>query len=273
MHARASTRFLTGVPPKRTDSAEIHAGVSMDQIARAAARASDTQLASLELALEGRDFAGACDAGYSCAYTNTIAWRGADDAAADGEQPARRLRAAVRRQRQHRSRRRGSRRIATDRSILDSVTERGRDAAAARSAPRDRAKLDRVPRRGARRRAAHPEGRGAERPRAAASSSSRRGIPASVRRARQADVRPAGARVSDRPDARHHVHDGARAQRPDLSRRSACPRRIIRCRTISNDPAKLAKLAKINAYHATLFAYYLEKLRRRRTATARCSIT
>jgi hypothetical protein len=28
-----------------------------------------------------------------------------------------------------------------------------------------------------------------------------------------------------------------------------------------NDPAQLAKLAKINAYHASLFAYYLEKLR------------
>jgi hypothetical protein len=28
-----------------------------------------------------------------------------------------------------------------------------------------------------------------------------------------------------------------------------------------NDPAKLAMLSKVNAYHTTLFAYYLEKLR------------
>ena len=35
-----------------------------------------------------------------------------------------------------------------------------------------------------------------------------------------------------------------------------------------NDPAKLEKLAKINAYHVSLFAYFLEKLKPRRTATA-----
>jgi hypothetical protein len=34
-----------------------------------------TQLSSLELALDGRDFAGSCDARFSCAYTNTISWR------------------------------------------------------------------------------------------------------------------------------------------------------------------------------------------------------
>ena len=36
----------------------------------------DTQLTSLEVAIEGRDLAGSCDIGFSCAYTNTIAWRG-----------------------------------------------------------------------------------------------------------------------------------------------------------------------------------------------------
>ena len=29
----------------------------------------------------------------------------------------------------------------------------------------------------------------------------------------------------------------------------------------TNDPEKLAKLAKINAYHVSLFAYFLEKLK------------
>ena len=101
-HARASTRFLTGVPPKRAQGSEISAGISIDQIA-AQEFGKETQLASLELALEGRDFAGACDVGYSCAYTNTISWRSADDAAADGERSARGVRAAVRRRRQHRS--------------------------------------------------------------------------------------------------------------------------------------------------------------------------
>src|SRR6185436_9319256 len=72
--ARASTRFLTDVPPKHVQNTEIHAGVSMDQIA-AQYLGQHTELASLELALDGRDFAGSCDVGYSCVYNNTIAWR------------------------------------------------------------------------------------------------------------------------------------------------------------------------------------------------------
>jgi hypothetical protein len=76
VHARASTRFLTATPPKFTASgSEVEADVSMDQrIARELGR--QTQLASLELALESSESAGTCDLGFSCAYTNTIAWRG-----------------------------------------------------------------------------------------------------------------------------------------------------------------------------------------------------
>ena len=43
------------------------------------------------------------------------------------------------------------------------------------------------------------------------------GVPESYRGARRADVRPAGAGVPGRPDARLHVHDGARGQPADLS--------------------------------------------------------
>ena len=39
---------------------------------------------------------GACDVGYSCAYMNTISWKSPTHADADGDQPARRLRADVR---------------------------------------------------------------------------------------------------------------------------------------------------------------------------------
>ena len=72
-HARASTRFLTGVVSKRDDGSSLRAGISMDQVAgRLLGR--QTQLATLELGLDGRDFAGSCDEGFSCAYTNTISW-------------------------------------------------------------------------------------------------------------------------------------------------------------------------------------------------------
>ena len=72
-HARAGATWLTGVHPKKTDGADIHAGVSADQIA-AREFGKATQLASLELGLETPTLAGNCDSGYSCAYTNTISW-------------------------------------------------------------------------------------------------------------------------------------------------------------------------------------------------------
>jgi len=76
LHSRASTRWLTGVPPREIQSqAGVAAGVSMDQIAAGAA-GQDTPLASLELTLEPNDFAGSCDPGFSCTYVNTIAWKG-----------------------------------------------------------------------------------------------------------------------------------------------------------------------------------------------------
>jgi Protein of unknown function (DUF1552) len=75
VHARASTRFLTDVPPKSTPGLDLQAGISMDQIA-AAELGRHTQLASLELGLESTESAGSCDIGFSCAYTSTISWRG-----------------------------------------------------------------------------------------------------------------------------------------------------------------------------------------------------
>ena len=72
-HARASTRFLPGVASTRDNGSNLRAGISMDQIA-GRILGNQTQLASLELAIDGRDFAGSCDEGFSCAYTNTISW-------------------------------------------------------------------------------------------------------------------------------------------------------------------------------------------------------
>jgi len=49
----------------------------MDQIL-AREMGKHTQLASLELAIESGETAGACDVGFACAYTNTISWRSAN---------------------------------------------------------------------------------------------------------------------------------------------------------------------------------------------------
>ena len=74
-HARAGACFLTGVHPKKTAGADIQAGISVDQIA-ARGLGATTKVASLELGCEDSRTVGACDSGYSCAYTNSISWRG-----------------------------------------------------------------------------------------------------------------------------------------------------------------------------------------------------
>jgi hypothetical protein len=73
-HPRACTAWLTGTHAKMTAGADLHAGVSADQIA-AKHFGKETQLASLEVALESSEVVGSCEAAYSCAYFNTISWR------------------------------------------------------------------------------------------------------------------------------------------------------------------------------------------------------
>ncbi len=73
-HVRAAATFLTGVHPKKTEGPDIRGGVSMDQIA-AGELGKDTQFTSLELALDPNELIGACEAGWSCAYSNTLSWR------------------------------------------------------------------------------------------------------------------------------------------------------------------------------------------------------
>ena len=76
VHARASTRFLTDIYPKITPSGgAVQAGVSMDQIL-GRQLGKYTQLSSLEMAIESTQSAGACDQGYACDYTSTISWAG-----------------------------------------------------------------------------------------------------------------------------------------------------------------------------------------------------
>ena len=73
-HVRAAATFLTGVHPKKTDGPDIRGGTSMDQMA-AGVLGRETVLASLELAIDPNELIGACEAGWSCAYANTLSWR------------------------------------------------------------------------------------------------------------------------------------------------------------------------------------------------------
>jgi Protein of unknown function (DUF1552). len=73
-HGRCCGSYLTGVQPKKT-AVDIKCGISCDQIV-ANHIGEKTRFPSLELGMEDARQAGDCDSGYSCAYTNNLAWRG-----------------------------------------------------------------------------------------------------------------------------------------------------------------------------------------------------
>jgi len=119
-HTRCPAVFLNGVHPRRTDGADILAGVTIDQMA-ANKIGQETLLPSLELAIEDYSgLVGSCDVGFSCTYMNTISWRTPttplpmeinprvvfDRMFGDGATPEQRLK-----------------RIESQRSILDAVNE------------------------------------------------------------------------------------------------------------------------------------------------------
>ena len=255
-HAGASTKFLTGVAGRMTDGAEIHSGTSIDQLL-GKELGQYTQLSSLELALDGRDFAGSCDAGFSCAYTNTISWRTpttplpmennprvvferlfGDSGSTD---PAVRLA-----------------RIKEDRSILDSVTEKVADLQQG-IGPEDRHKigqyLDAV--------------RDVERRIQKAEEQSARELPLVQQ--------PAGIPATFEEHMRLMFDLQFLAYQTDLTRvASFMVGREISGRTYNqigipdahhplshhlDDPVKIGIMSKINTYHVVLFAEFVEKMR------------
>ena len=255
VHASAATRFLTGVTPARTES-ELLAGVSVDQLI-ARNFEQHTQLASLELALDSRDVSGSCDVGFSCTYTNTISWR-SETTPLSGENnpravferlfgdagttdPAARLA-----------------RIKKDQSILDSVTEKI-DALQRGLGPNDRVRVDEY----------LEAVRDIERRIHMAEAQSDRDLP-------EVD-QPAGVPATYEEHATLMFDLMLLAYQTDLTRVSTyMMAREISGRTYPeigvpdshhptshhrNDPTLYEKIAKINAFHLTLFSHFLEKAR------------
>jgi hypothetical protein len=75
-HGRCCGGYLTATHVKKTEGADITAGVSMDQLV-AKRFGEQTQIPSIEVGLEPPSLVGSCDSGYSCAYTNTLSWSSA----------------------------------------------------------------------------------------------------------------------------------------------------------------------------------------------------
>jgi hypothetical protein len=254
-HTGASTKFLTAAPPKQ-GIGQVEAGISMDQIL-AQRFAEETPLASLELGLESYETAGSCSGdGYSCVYTSTIAWRNAttplpmehnpravfERLFGDSETTDARVRAARRQK---------------DRSILDSVRETTSDLERTLG-PGDRAKLAQYMEavRDVERRIQLVEAQGAQE------------LPPIDQ--------PVGVPQSFQDHARLMFDLQLLAYQSDITRvvtfmlgrefsgraypEAGVPDAHHPTSHHQNDPAQLAKLLKINAYHMTQFAYFLDRL-------------
>ena len=256
-HGRIGGAFLTGVHAKPTEGADFEAGTSIDQIA-ATELGRETQLTSLELGLGSTDFAGACDAGFSCAYTSTLCWRTPttplpmesnpravfERLFGDGDTTD----AAVRRERMRK-----------DRSLLDAVVERIADLQQGLGA-KDRSKLaeylDSV--------------RDVERRIQRAEAQSARDLPVVEQPSGSA---PAAfeeyVRLMFDLQVLAYQCDLTRVitfmMTPELSARTypeiAVPEPHHALSHHQNRPENLDKLTKLQTYHAGLLSYYLAKLK------------
>lgn len=72
-HATSNASFLSAAKAKRTESTDYHLGTTVDQLA-GQQLGRDTQLPSLELAMDLLSVVGQCDNGYACVYQNNLSW-------------------------------------------------------------------------------------------------------------------------------------------------------------------------------------------------------
>src|SRR4029079_6315933 len=72
-HATSNAAFLSAAKAKWTESTDYHLGTTVDQIA-AKQIGQETVLPSLELAMDLLQTVGQCDNGYGCVYQNNLSW-------------------------------------------------------------------------------------------------------------------------------------------------------------------------------------------------------
>ncbi len=72
-HATSNCSFLSAAKAKRTESTDYYLATTADQIA-AQQIGQETQLPSLELSMDLLSVVGQCDNGYACVYQNNLSW-------------------------------------------------------------------------------------------------------------------------------------------------------------------------------------------------------
>ena len=72
-HATSNSAFLSCAKARRTESTDYYLGTTVDQIA-AKQIGQQTQLPSLEMSMDLMATVGQCDNGYACVYQNNLSW-------------------------------------------------------------------------------------------------------------------------------------------------------------------------------------------------------
>ncbi|HUR57713.1 MAG TPA: DUF1552 domain-containing protein [Opitutaceae bacterium] len=72
-HATSNSSFLSAAKAKHTESSDYYLGTTADQLA-AQQIGRDSQLPSLELSMDMLQTTGQCDNGYACVYQNNLSW-------------------------------------------------------------------------------------------------------------------------------------------------------------------------------------------------------
>src|SRR5204863_8982862 len=72
-HSSSNAAFLSAARAKHTESTDYYLGTTVDQVA-AKQLGRETQLPSLELAMDLLQTVGQCDNGYACVYQNNLSW-------------------------------------------------------------------------------------------------------------------------------------------------------------------------------------------------------
>jgi hypothetical protein len=254
-HATSNAAFLSAAKAKWTESSDYYLGTTVDQIA-AKQIGDQTLLPSLELSMDLLQMVGQCDNGYACVYQNNLSW----------SSPTTPLPAE-----------------AHPRVVFERLFGDGGSAADRRAALRKRASLldwvrDDITR--------LQNQLGAEdRVRVTQYLDTVREVERRIQKAEAASVdeqlpdldRPVGVPAAYADHARLMLDLQVLAMQADVTRVLTFQlARETSNRTYpeigvpdphhplthhGNDPDKIARMAKINAFHVSLFAYYLEKLR------------
>jgi hypothetical protein len=254
-HATSNAAFLSAAKAKWTESTDYYLGTTVDQIA-ATQIGQETLLPSLELAMDLLQTVGQCDNGYACVYQNNLSW----------SSPTTPLPAE-----------------AHPRLVFERLFGEGGSAADRRAALRRRASLlDWVSEDMSRLQRKLGPG---DRTRVSQYLDTIREVERRIQKAEAENAdnqmpdldRPVGVPAAYADHARLMFDLQVLALQADVTRVITFQlARETSTRTYpeigvpdphhplthhGNDPEKVARMAKINAFHVSLFAYFLEKLK------------